>query len=353
MDLVAGSSGMKMCVGGSTDSGAEVHLHLIGQLRSAGLLKSDAVRLTALPGGVSSEIFLVESESGRFVVKQALARLKVRDEWVADVGRNAIEQAFIRLVARIEPAAVPRLLAADAKAGWFAMEYLGPQFINWKTRLLAGHADPGTAYRAGVVLGGIHRETWSDSATAEKFATWPNFYQLRAEPYFETSARRVPDLAPQLLAEVRRLQTAAIALIHGDFSPKNMLVSADRFVVVDAEVACFGDPAFDAAFLLTHLLLKASLHPARAEEFLELGKVFWAAYGRVLKQFMTPELEARTSSLALCLLLARIHGKSPVEYIADQARSDFVTGFVRALLPKPPVALDELFERWLKGLGSL
>jgi aminoglycoside phosphotransferase (APT) family kinase protein len=344
---------VKMPVGRSPDAGSDVHSHLIGQLRSVGLLTGDPVRLTALPGGVSSEIFLVENGSGRFVVKQALARLKVRDEWMADVGRNAIEQAFIRAVGKIEPTAVPRLLAVDEKAGWFAMEYLEAQFINWKTRLLAGHADLDTARRAGAVLGAIHRETWSDAAIAKEFATWRNFYQLRAEPYFETSARRVPDLAHLLVAEVRRLQTASIALIHGDFSPKNMLVSADRFVVVDAEVACFGDPAFDAAFLLTHFLLKASLHLARPEKFVELGKVFWPAYRGSLKQLFSPDLEARTSNLVLCLLLARIHGKSPVEYITDQARGNFVTGFVRTLLPKPPLTLDELFQRWLKGLGSL
>lgn len=322
-------------------------------LRRAGLVLSPAPRLEALTGGVSSEIILVEDGGRRFVVKRALAKLRVADDWFADTGRSSIEQAYLRVAGALLPDCVPRVLFADPEAGWFAIEHLGEGFVNWKAQLLTGHADPATARRAGEVLGVIHRETWGDADLAAEFATGRNFHQLRLEPYLETAARRAPDLAGPLLAEVARLQDTALALVHGDFSPKNILVAPDRLVLLDAEVAWFGDPAFDAAFLLNHLCLKALLHAEAPDSMLESARVFWKAYTTALRHHSDSELESRTVRLLLCLMLARIHGKSPVEYLPQPNQQHAVTAFVRAHLPHPPALLADLLAAWRHSLSSL
>ncbi len=325
---------------------------LIVQLRSAGLIGSDDVRLSPLTGGVSSDIWLVESAVGRCVVKSALARLRVRDEWFADVSRNGVEQAYLSYAAGVVPGAVPRVLAAEPASGWFAMEYLGDGFSNWKQSLLQGDASLLPAQRAGDVLGRLHRASWGDPVARAQFATLGNFHALRIEPYLLTTARRVPAATAFLTTEAERLAGTSLALVHGDYSPKNLLVSADRVVVLDAEVAWFGDPAFDLAFILNHLLLKSLLHHRQPEPLLELVPTFWSAYGAALGANADAELERRFVRLLLCLMLARVHGKSPVEYLAAKPQ-EFVTRFVLEHLANPPSTLPDLVRAWRTALFRL
>lgn len=321
---------------------------LITPLRSAGLATA-AARLRPLPGGVSSDIVLVEDGSRRFVVKRALAKLKVKDDWFADTARNHVERAYFDYATGVIPHAVPRVLAGDAADGWFAMEYFGDGFANWKQQLLAGAADPTCARRAGEVLGTLHRASWGDAAVRERFATLPNFHALRIEPYLLTTAARVPAVRVILEAEAARLAATALALVHGDYSPKNLLVAPGRVVVLDAEVAWFGDPAFDAAFLLNHLHLKALVHRVQPEPFLALVPAFWSAYAAALGDRVSADLEMRTTHLLLCLMLARVHGKSPAEYLrpADHA---LITAFTLRHLPASPPTLAAITAAWRAAL---
>lgn len=296
---------------------------LVPSLRAAGLIDGEA-RVTPLAGGVSSDIALVEYRGAPFVVKAALPKLRVKDDWFADVSRNRVEQAFFEYAAPIIPEAVPRILGGGD--GWFAMEYLG-DMPNWKTFLLAGEADESTARLAGTVLGRLHAASWLDDSARTRFDTLPNFHALRIEPYLLTTAARVPEVADILRAEATRLAETQLALVHGDYSPKNLLTGPQRLIVLDAECAWFGDPAFDTAFMLTHLYLKALLHPHASA----LVPAFWSAYSHACGH----DLEERTVRLLLCLLLARVHGKSPVEYLSDAQRG-FITRFVIAHLPQPP-----------------
>lgn len=327
---------------------------IIAALRAAGLVRTATPALRLLSGGVSSEILHIDDGDGRqLVVKRALAKLRVRDDWFADVSRNRVEQAYFCRVGEIAPGCVPRVLFSHATDGWFAMEYLGGDFANWKTLLLEKNPDPAHARRAGELLGRIHRATWGDAAVAREFATLENFRQLRLDPYLETAAARVPELAELLRAEKERLAGTALALVHGDFSPKNILLAPDRFVLLDAEVGWFGDPVFDTAFLLNHFFLKALLHAADPAPLLELVPAFWNAYALALGPQADAALESRTARLLLCLLLARVHGKSPVEYLTQTAQHAFVTDFVRAHLPRPPAQIAELTAAWRAGLRRL
>ena len=296
---------------------------LLPRLRDAGLIQS-AARVTPLTGGVSSDIVLVESDSAPIVVKTALEKLRVKDDWFADVSRNRVEQAFFEYAAPIIPESVPRILGGGD--GWFAMEYVG-DMPNWKTSLLAGDINESTARLAGTVLGRLHAASWLDDDARSRFDTLANFHALRIEPYLLTTAIRIPEAAGILRAEAARLGETKLALVHGDYSPKNLLTGPQRLIVLDAECAWFGDPAFDTAFVLTHLHLKALLHPHATA----LAPAFWSAYTTACGH----DLEQRTVRLLLCLLLARVHGKSPVEYLTDAQRG-YITRFVLTHLPQPP-----------------
>jgi aminoglycoside phosphotransferase (APT) family kinase protein len=338
---------------------------LIPSLQVAGLIDGEA-RVTPLTGGVSSDIVLVESAKGQIVVKTALEKLRVKDAWFADVSRNRVEQSFFEYAAPIIPDSVPRILGGGD--GWFAMEYLG-DMPNWKMSLLNGDADIATAKLAGNVLGRLHAASWLDEVARARFDTLPNFTALRIEPYLLTTADRVPQVAEIFRAEATRLSETKLVLVHGDYSPKNLLTGPQRLIVLDAECAWFGDPAFDTAFLLTHLHLKALLHPLA----ITLVPAFWSAYlnsyevsrerfgvRRPSGAFDRPSaceklqragalqdavaLEQRTVKLLLCLLLARVHGKSPVEYLTDAQRA-FITRFVLTHLPNPP-SLAALTAAW-------
>ena len=233
---------------------------LIEPLRRMGLLSAEEpARLTPLTGGVSSDISLVEAGGRRFCVKRALPRLKVAAVWEAPVERNAAEAAYMRAVARWLPHAVPRVLGEDAEAGWFAMDYLAPEdHPLWKAQLLAGIVDVDFAAAVGRDLAIIHSRSAADPNIAAAFANDDTFEAIRIEPYLRATGRAHPELAARFDALAQTTLTTKRALVHGDISPKNILEGPGGPVFLDAECAWFGDPAFDLAFCLNHLLLKGA-----------------------------------------------------------------------------------------------
>jgi tRNA A-37 threonylcarbamoyl transferase component Bud32 len=283
------------------------------------------------------------------VVKRALDRLRVKDEWFADRRRNRSEQDYFAYVGKLFPGVVPRVLHSDPVRGWFAMEFIDGETRNWKSELLAGRADPAAAARAGDTLGRIHRASWGDPEARERFDTLENFTQLRIAPYLLSTAERVPELGSELLAEASRLGATRLALVHGDYNPKNLMVATNRLVILDAEVAWYGDPAFDMGFLLTHFQLKALYHSTAPEPMLGLATEAWRSYAAAVGP-ADPGLEARTARLVLCLMLARIHGKSPVEYLTGEEPRRRVTDFVRRNLPRPPPSIPGLVAAWREAL---
>jgi aminoglycoside phosphotransferase (APT) family kinase protein len=326
---------------------------IIASLERLGLVaRGEAPPMTPLAGGVSSDIWRVDLASGPVCVKRALGRLKVAQVWEAPIERNRYEFAYMKRVEAILPGAVPRLVAEDAEAGLFVMAYLDPATHPvWKQRLREGVADAHFAQRVGETLAGIHRATADDASVAQAFATDAIFHAIRLEPYLLAAARAHPDMATRLLALVERTASTRRVLVHGDVSPKNILVGPDGPVLLDAECAWFGDPAFDIAFCLNHMLLKCTWVPAHAADYLAcfdalsrgyLAGVAWEAPGAV---------EQRAAHLLPGLLLARVDGKSPVEYLTDEAWKDKVRRTARALLEHPVDRLGDVARRWQGELG--
>jgi aminoglycoside phosphotransferase (APT) family kinase protein len=277
----------------------------------------------------------------------------VRADWRVPTARNASEVAWIETVGRIVPAAVPGLLAHDPAGGWFAMAWLDPVgWPVWKARLAAGAADPAFAARVGATLVRIHAATARDPALAGRFANDALFDALRLDPYLGAAAARHPGLAMRL-DELRAVTAGTrLALVHGDVSPKNVLLGPDGPVFLDAECATFGDPTFDLAFVLNHLLLKCLWVPGARAGFLACYAALADAYLRGVDWEPVDGLDARASALLPALLLARVDGKSPVEYLADRpAAQDFVRGFAARHLRVAPPSLDRLRSAWAAALA--
>ncbi|MDA1067252.1 MAG: phosphotransferase [Verrucomicrobia bacterium] len=324
---------------------------MLDRLIADGLVTHSAVTLKALTGGVSSEIFLVTDGASRLVVKQALGKLMVKDDWFADTSRNESEYDYIQYVYQIVPQCVPRVLHKGN--GYFAMEYLGDGFENWKEQLLGKVWEAEYAKTAGCVLAKIHDASRGDAVAAKRFNNDQNFWDLRIEPYIVTTGKRHPELSSLFEEEAKRLRNHKECLVHGDFSPKNILVSESRLVALDCEVANFGDPVFDYCFLLNHLLLKALFHGSEGGGLRPLVESFMDGYGSVIK--MSPrESEAfsiRGSRLLAMLLLARVDGKSPVEYLTEEPQKEFVRRFVYRTLHSKTMRLEDLIEDWFAEIS--
>jgi len=308
------------------------------------------VVLTPLAGGVSSEIYRVDLPTGPVCIKRALAKLKVAADWRAPVERNRWEVEWMRVAGAIVPEAVPAILGEDRATGCFAMAYLAPDTHPvWKDLLQAGNIDVATAAIVGDVLGRIHAATADRPDIAARFPTDNIFHAIRLEPYLVATARAHPDLATRFDALVETTRTTKRVLVHGDFSPKNLLLGPAGPVILDAECAWYGDPAFDLAFMLNHLLLKGAWRPQWRARYLDAFSALAEAYLAHVTWEPPADCEQRTAALLPGLMLARIDGKSPVEYLTGELQKDAVRKFARALLGEPVAALDEIARRWRAG----
>ena len=245
---------------GRTVAASDEHAErpVVAALRRLGLLGAgETPRFVRLTGGVSSDIWRVDLARGPVCVKRALPKLRVAAEWQAPVERNAYEAEWMRRAAAVVPEAVPELIGQDEEAGILVMAYLTPERHRlWKAELRAGRTEPGVARALGERLARIHASTADDPEIARAFPTDRIFYDIRLEPYLAATARAHPDRAGALHALVQRTATAKRCMVHGDVSPKNVLIGPKGPVLLDAECAWHGDPAFDLAFCLNHLLLK-------------------------------------------------------------------------------------------------
>jgi aminoglycoside phosphotransferase (APT) family kinase protein len=324
-------------------------------LRAMGLLaRGAAARGEALSGGVSSDIWHVLLPDGREAcIKRALPKLKVAADWRAPVVRNRYEARWLARAGEAVPGAAPRLLGQDEATGTLAMEWLAPaDHPVWKDRLRAGLVDAAFAAEVGRRIARIHAAAARRPELASDFPTDQLFHAIRLEPYLVATARAHPDLAPALVALVARTAATRLTLVHGDVSPKNILAGPHGPVFLDAECAWWGDPAFDLAFCLNHLLLKCLWTPRAAPDFLLCFEVLATTYLAGVEWEAPATLEARAASLLPGLFLARVDGKSPVEYLTDDADKDRVRRVARALLAAPPDRLRTIRTAWGDEIGA-
>ena len=313
----------------------------------AGIDATSGFAVTPLTGGVSSDIVRIHLGDGRdFCAKRALGQLKVATEWKAPLERNHYEIAWLRRAGDIVPGAAPEVLAEDREHGVALLEYLpAADYLLWKAELLAGRADPQVPVAVAEALGRIHAATLDDDTVAAEFPTDHLIDALRLDPYLRFTASRHPDLANQILRVLETTASTKLALVHGDVSPKNILVSKrdGHPVLLDAECAWYGDPAFDAAFCLNHLLLKSVHMPALANELRHQARTFATEWLRHLPAHRD-DLDRRVAALLPCLMLARVDGKSPVEYLSEESRQ-LVRELSMPMIAKAAGSIDDVVAR--------
>jgi streptomycin 6-kinase len=314
---------------------------LLRHLSANGVLGDGPIeRFTATPltGGVSSRVVLIEGGPRRLVAKQALPQLAVADDWRADPRRATREVACIDSLHRLQGSGcIPEIVWRDLDNHGYVMLAAPEGARTWKDAMLEGEVDLGLARSAAHVLGDMHRSVTADDAR-ELFEDPEIFVQLRVDPFYRVVAERHPDVADAVEQHVESLMANRTTLVHGDFSPKNILVWDHELLLLDYEVAVWGDPAFDVAFMLSHLALHGFTTPRHAPRFGLAAKRFWAVYAA---NVAADDLGRRVAGHYACLLLARVDGKSPVDHLSDERALEAVRQMSLRMLRRPPADLAE------------
>jgi 5-methylthioribose kinase len=312
------------------------------------------IRVRELTGGVSNVVLRVDI-SGRppLVIKQCRERLRVAMEWHARLERIWAEQAALELLAEILPAGtVPLIEFEDRRNYLFAMTCAPDDAVTWKSQLMNGEVKTEIAERLGFILAEIHNKAPGHRLLAGILFDTSLFDELRVDPYYRTIGRAHADLEPRIEALIAAMQVPEDqrTLVLGDFSPKNILVHNGGLILLDFECAHSGDPAFDLGFFLTHLLLK-KIRAAASDRALA------SRFGDLATRFLTIYLDrcrdrphARGGFLRRAILhtaaccLARVDGKSPVEYLDERSRA-IARSFATEALRTEPATWDALLEQ--------
>lgn len=318
---------------------------LLRYLRARGLIAADeSPAFHTLSGGVSNRTVWVGRQAGAdWVIKQALAKLRVQVDWFSDPARIRRETAGLRWLGKIIPGQVPECIFDDPGRHILAMSAIPQPHENWKTVLLKGRTDPRLAQCFGSLLAKIHSAAADYPQLADAFAERRFFEELRLEPYYGYTATQVPAAAPFLAGLIEATRVRRLALVHGDYSPKNVLIHQNRLIILDYEAIHFGDPAFDIGFSLTHFLSKAHHLPARREAFLELARRYWGAYWEALSPKLREPVRQFAVRHTLACLLARVAGRSPLEYLDRRERENqrrLVLGLLKHDICEVPGLID-------------
>lgn len=329
----------------------------IAYLQERGWLDPRAPALAELLAwGVSNIVLRVTPAAGEpLVVKQSRPQLRTRDPWFSRLDRVWRETAVMRFLQPLLPAGViPRIIFEDRDNYLFAMEAAPAEHVVWKQLLLEGRAETAIARRLGTYLSDIHRQTALRPELASDFGDTEVFVQLRVDPFYRRIAEIAPHVAPHIDRLIAEMFSTRVALVHADFSPKNVLIAGERIVLVDFETGHYGDPAFDLGFFLSHLLLKAVRHAPRFGEYIALTDGFWQTYLDGLKPlaghraFNPLELVRRTVGHLAGCMWARIDATSKIDYL-EPTQHKVVREFCQGLFADPPADWPGVIQR-LSGL---
>jgi aminoglycoside phosphotransferase (APT) family kinase protein len=287
----------------------ELRAYLSGQGR---IKPGERVKINILRGGVSNRTVRVERESGEaWVLKQALPRLRVATEWLSDPARIHIEAEALRTLPEVTPAgSIPAFVFENEQENLLAMQAVPDLHENWKQQLLSGRLQALHVQQCAGLLASIHREAQTRNARFRtRFGNRSFFKTLRLDPYYRYSASVEPAIAPFLSDLINETLNHALTLVHGDYSPKNIVVYRDQLILLDYEVVHWGDPAFDLGFSLTHFLSKARHLQALRRSFAEAAALYWRIYSTETESLSWfNELEPRVVRHTSGCLLARAVG---------------------------------------------
>jgi 5-methylthioribose kinase len=325
----------------------EAHDELVAYLwRQGHVVPEETPRIRTLPDGVSNRTVLVEFAGGdAWVLKQALAKLRVASDWYCDPVRIHREALGMKYLHHLAPAGtITELIFEDPAEHLLAMRAVPQPHENWKHMLLAGRIEKDHVEQFAKLLAIIHLRA-AQQATELKplFADTSFFESLRVEPYYVYSAQQVPEARAFLERLIAEKRVRRLTLVHGDYSPKNILVHDDRLILLDHEVIHWGDPAFDVGFALTHLLSKAHHLSQKRSQFASAARQFFRMY------CWSDDIEVMAVRHTLGCMLARVAGRSPLEYLNESERNR-QRGIVVVLMRKVPASVDALIEGFVSQL---
>lgn len=308
-------------------------------------LPADNLRCSELGGGISNKVVLAEGAGFRAVLKQSLGQLRTEAGWHSDRERIFREAAAMRWLGGkgCSGGRIPGILFEEPSTFTIAMEAAPAGADMWKTRLFAGDRGAQPARTAGETLGSMISASWLNQDAEIIFGDQTIFKQLRLDPYYRYTASCQPAAAEYISDLILRSATRRVSLVHGDWSPKNLLLHDDQLWVIDWEVIHYGDPSFDVGFLLNHLLMKSIAMPGQADAMESLADVFLEALRAELPADAGWIVPAALEHLP-ALLLARVHGKSPAEYL-DPAMRHRAASLALDLMRHPAASAEEIFSR--------
>jgi aminoglycoside phosphotransferase (APT) family kinase protein len=329
-----------------TELDIEDPVALVRYLRETGRIGTEeSPEIRVLKGGVSNRTVHVARRDGEaWVLKQALRRLRVEVEWLSAPERIGREALGMRWLAELLPqGSVPALVFEDSGPHLLAMTAVPEPHRSWKSMLLAGELDFDHVRQFAEMLRAMHRGSAARrEEAAAVFGDTTFFETLRLEPYYEYTATRIPGAAAFLRGVVQENRTNRVCIVHGDYSPKNILVHNGRLVLLDHEVIHFGDPAFDIGFAMTHLLSKAHHVAEHRARFTEAAALFWGTYED------GGPIESRCVRNTLACLLARVDGRSPLEYLTEEERSRQRKAVLH-FMAQPPITIPDLIDEFLRN----
>jgi 5-methylthioribose kinase len=311
----------------------------------------DNVVIKPLGGGVSCEVIMVRTPEHSFVVKQALPKLRVKEDWFSDVTRIVNEKDCLDFYNKVVPEDTPKLLFYDEENYLYGMEAAPEGSKMWKEMLMSCNIDYRIAKKIALALANVHNVAATDAELKKRFASKKIFNELRIDPYLRTTAKRHPSLEKMIDNEIRRLMEADLTLVHGDYSPKNILVDGSKVYILDFEVAHIGDPSFDLGFLTNHFLLKAIKNKRCTMSFLNLAIYSADIYLENITFMDTGELEYNTIKTLALLYLARVDGKSPAEYINSEDDKAMIRKISYGILQNDIRTYRDLADYFIKTVG--
>ena len=303
---------------------------------------TDEAEVEVLTGGVSNVVLAITTKDKKMVLKQALAELMVAQKWEADQRRAIVEANAIALFHKLSPNQVPNLVFLDPERFILILDRVPVGSTVWKSDLLSGVINPDVAHVLGTTLAQWHNFGEKDKTARMQFMEDSLFEQLRIDPFYRFVAAKNELLNPVITRLINELEGDKTTIVHGDFSPKNIMVGMDDQVyILDFEVTHVGNPVFDLAFLLAHLLCKRF----RTDEPLE-EKLLSAAAERFISAYQQIRPIASSLSLHTALIaLARVEGKSPVNYL-DTSKQSALVSYTKDILGKgDQISIVDLFQR--------
>jgi thiamine kinase-like enzyme len=222
------------------------------------------------------------------------------------------------------PENAPQVYFYDDENYIYGREAAPEDCTMWKADLLGGLLDFEVARKSIESLVTVHNVCSRDSKVAKDFDSKEVFYNLRISPYIEFIVGKYPQLDQFAKEVISDMMDNKISLVHGDFSPKNIMNGNRKIWILDFEVAHYGHPAFDVAFFSNHFILKAVKNKKYAPSYLNMLGYMLEIYFDKMDYMDKKQLEnsyVRTLSL---LMIARVDGKSPAEYITDDSDKDLI-----------------------------